>query len=192
MAWYLYNNKQGSRFYFTNKKIYYYAKATLHMANGMESREVRVPFKVLEKFGMLKAHPVFAEKLHVNLPFGGTLSAKVWLDRNAYFPGTIWLDNNSKKSKNNNNKLMIIIMMILLGETILARVKINSTWVKHLRNIFMSVCSSYPLCMNVNEASFQLAQELVIQVDEQKTQSSSAIHTERQIPDLEPCYLGVR
>lgn len=53
----------------------------------VENKEVRMPFKVLEKFGILKAHPVSSPKSTTTLPFTGTLSARLWLDRNAYFPG---------------------------------------------------------------------------------------------------------
>jgi len=112
----------------------------------LEPKQLRMPFKVLEKFGILKAYPV-SNQNSINAPYGGIVKARLWLDRNAYFP----------------------------GETVLARLKINSTSVRSIRNIVVN-----------------LVQTMSIQANGQKSETPSIVHSERQVPDLEPCYLGVR
>lgn len=97
-----------------------------------ENKQVRVPFKVLEKFGILKAHPVSSPKVDAKLPFSGSISARLWLDRNAYFPGSEYMRFTCI--------IILLIFVYILGETVLSRLKINSTWVKPLRNISINVC----------------------------------------------------
>jgi len=109
--------------------------------------KTRTPFKILEKLNVPFARPVSAEQSNISLPNVASLNAKLWLDRNVYFP----------------------------GETVLARLKVNSTVVKPLQNI-----------------SINLVQETEILASGQKSRDISTVHSENQIPDLEPCYLGVR
>eukprot|EP00026_Physarum_polycephalum_P005663 Phypoly_transcript_05698.p1 GENE.Phypoly_transcript_05698~~Phypoly_transcript_05698.p1 ORF type:complete len:411 (+),score=36.68 Phypoly_transcript_05698:237-1469(+) len=130
--------------------IYYYVTATIQTRHQQAKNgylKTRQPFKVMEKLNIPFARPSYTEQSNISLPNFGTLSASMWIDRNVYFP----------------------------GETVLARLKINSTSVKPIQNI-----------------SINLVQETEIQASGQKSQDVSIAHSEHQIPDLEPCFLGVR
>jgi hypothetical protein len=130
--------------------IDYYVTAVLHAKKTKPDNErikARLPFKVQEKLNIPFARPVSSEQSNISLPDFGTLNAKMWVDRNVYFP----------------------------GETVLARLKVNSTWTRSLRTI-----------------SVNLVQDTVIQSSGHKSHDISVVHSEHQIPDLEPCFLGVR